>query len=92
MMIDAILILPFDPDVPPCAHTPYVLGPDGLVMVYARAADVAQITALAAGTYDRRRVTSAGTTDTRGIVHPGGAVAITAGLVRSVAYYPAGTL
>ena len=57
-----------------------------------RAADAAQIAALAAGTYDRRRGTSTGTVDTKAIVHPGGAVSIAEGLVHSVAYYPGGTL
>ena len=72
------------------ADTSWILGDAGVAVT--RAADAAQIAALAAGTYDCRRVTSAGTVDTTGIVHPGGAVSIAEGLVHSVAYYPGGTL
>ena len=57
-----------------------------------RAADFAAIKGLAAGTYDRRRVTASGTVDTKGIVHPGGDIALPAGAYYQSIYYPGGTL
>ncbi|ETD85772.1 hypothetical protein U703_02415 [Rhodobacter capsulatus YW1] len=56
-----------------------------------RAADLASV-AVAAGSYDLRRVDAAGTVDAKGIVHGGGAVSIGAGSLYSLAYYPVGTL
>lgn len=57
-----------------------------------RAADIASIKGLAAGTYDRRRVTPSGTVDTKGIVHPGGDISLPAGAYYRSIYYPGGTL
>ena len=57
-----------------------------------RAADFASIKGLTAGTFDRRLVTPSGTSDTTGIVHPGGDIALPAGAYYQSIYYPGGTL
>ncbi|ETD86688.1 phage head spike fiber domain-containing protein [Rhodobacter capsulatus] len=56
-----------------------------------RAADLASV-AVAAGSYDIRRVDATGTTVTKGVAHPGGAMAIGAGAIHLLSLYPAGAL
>ncbi|WP_444460318.1 phage head spike fiber domain-containing protein [Rhodobacter capsulatus] len=56
-----------------------------------RAADLASV-AVAAGSYDIRRVDAAGTTVTKGVAHPGGAMAIGAGSLYLLSLYPVGAL
>ncbi|WP_444429565.1 phage head spike fiber domain-containing protein [Rhodobacter capsulatus] len=56
-----------------------------------RAADLASV-AVAAGSYDLRRVDAAGTTVTKGVAHPGGALTIGAGSLYLLSLFPAGAL
>lgn len=52
-----------------------------------RAADIASIKGLTAGTFDRRLVTPSGTADTSGVVHPGGDIALAPGVYYQSIYY-----
>ena len=56
-----------------------------------RAADLASV-AMAAGSYDLRRVDATGTTDTKGVAHAGGALAIGVGALHLLSVFPAGVL
>ncbi|TKD13433.1 hypothetical protein FBT96_19615, partial [Rhodobacter capsulatus] len=56
-----------------------------------RAADLASV-AVAAGSYDLRRIDATGTTDTKGVAHAGGALAIGVGALHLLSVFPAGVL